>query len=83
MAVVLPFLRKRGCRAPQALTEDRLKIIAGLEEALKRLREEAYADLAVGMPYLGTRLRLAPRFETRFSVLSANTDEKRSGTNGS
>lgn len=78
MALVVPFLRREGGRVPQALTEDRLKTIAGMELALKTMRDDAYGDLAAGMPYLGTQLRLAPRFETRFSVLNGDVSEQRS-----
>ncbi len=78
MALVVPFLRSKGGRAPQALTEERLKELAGLEAAVKILRDNAYADLSVGMPYLGTQLRLAPRFETRFSVLDGDGSEQMS-----
>lgn len=80
MAEVIPFARATGSRSPRALTQERLKEIAGLEFALKMLREDAYSDLSSGMPYLGTGLRLAPRFETRFSVLDGDATERPTGS---
>lgn len=74
MAIVVPFTN-RGGRIPQALTEGRLRAIAGLEAVLSTLREEAYEDLAAGMPYLGTDLRLAPKARFRPSVLNAALPE--------
>lgn len=72
MALVLPFVRKKGARNPQALTEERLRDIARIASLLRVALNEAYSDLEVGMPYLGTALRLRDGAELPRFVIDAS-----------